>query len=58
MKQLMQLDVKIENLKKEVSRNQKLMLQRIKETIKTQEEIIMDMIKKFNEEFYQHKSNV
>lgn len=58
MKQLTQLDVKIENLKKEVSKNQKSMLQRIEETIKTQEEIIIDMIKKFNEEFYQHKSNV
>ena len=31
---------------------------RIEETIKVQEEIIMDMIKKFNEEFYKHKSNV
>ncbi|MBY9002464.1 MAG: hypothetical protein KGD73_00680 [Candidatus Lokiarchaeota archaeon] len=30
----------------------------IEETIKVQEEIIMDMIKKFNEEFYKHKSNV
>ena len=39
-------------------RNQKEMLQRIEETIKTQEEIIMDMIKKFNDEFYQHKTNV
>jgi hypothetical protein len=58
MKQLTQLDVKIENLKKEFAKNQNLMLQRIEETIKTQEEIIMDMIKKFNEEFYQHKTNV
>ncbi|MHA1824670.1 MAG: hypothetical protein ACTSXM_12505 [Promethearchaeota archaeon] len=32
--------------------------ERIEETIKVQEEIIMDMIKKFNEEFYKHKSNV
>lgn len=31
---------------------------RIEETIKVQEEIIMDMIKKFNDEFYKHKSNV
>ena len=57
-KQLSQLDVKIENLKKEVSTNQNIMLQRIEETIKTQEEIIMDMIKKFNEEFYQHKTTI
>lgn len=41
-----------------MARNQKEMLQRIEETIKTQEEIIMDMIKKFNNEFYQHKTNV
>ena len=41
-----------------MARNQKEMLQRIEETIKTQEEIIMDMIKKFNDEFYQHKINV
>jgi hypothetical protein len=41
-----------------VANNQKEMLQRIEETIKTQEEIIMDMIKKFNNEFYQHKTNV
>jgi len=32
--------------------------ERIEETIKVQEDIIMDMIKKFNEEFYKHKSNV
>lgn len=32
--------------------------ERIEETIKVQEEIIMDMIKKFNDEFYKHKSNV
>jgi hypothetical protein len=31
---------------------------RIEETIKVQEEIIMDMIKKFNDEFYKHKSDV
>lgn len=31
---------------------------RIEETIKVQEEIIMDMIKKFNDEFYKHKSIV
>ncbi len=41
-----------------MAKNQKEMLQRIEETIKTQEEIIMDMIKKFNNEFYQHKTNV
>jgi len=32
--------------------------ERIEETIKVQEEIIMDMIKKFNDELYKHKSNV
>ena len=53
-----QIEIKIKNLKEEVGRNQKEMLQRIEETIKTQEEIIMDMIKKFNDEFYQHKTNV
>ena len=31
---------------------------RIEETINVQEEIIMDMIKKFNDEFYKHKSDV
>jgi len=41
-----------------MTKNQNEMLNRIEETIKTQEEIIMDMIKKFNEEFYQHKTNV
>ncbi len=34
------------------------MKERIEETIKTQEEIIMSMINKFNEEFYKHKTNV
>ena len=55
---LERLNSKIDNLKKEVAINQKQMLQRIEETIKTQEEIIMDMLKKFNNEFYQHKTNV
>ena len=55
---LKQMNIKIDNLKKEVAKNQKQMVQRIEETIKTQEEIIMDMIKKFNDEFYQHKTNV
>ena len=32
--------------------------ERIEETINVQEEIIMDMIKKFNDEFYKHKSDV
>jgi hypothetical protein len=52
------LEIKINNLKEEMTKNQNEMLNRIEETIKTQEEIIMDMIKKFNEEFYQHKTNV
>lgn len=57
-KELKQLNVKINDFKEEVAKNQSQMLQRIEETIKTQEEIIMDMIKKFNDEFYQHKTNV
>lgn len=56
--ELKQLNQKINKIKEEVTKNQNQMLQRIEETIKTQEEIIMDMIKKFNEEFYQHKTNV
>ena len=52
------MEIKINNLKEEMTKNQNEMLNRIEETIKTQEEIIMDMIKKFNEEFYQHKTNV
>jgi len=57
-KELKQLNIKIDNFKEEVAKNRSQMLQRIEETIKTQEEIIMDMIKKFNDEFYQHKTNV
>ena len=57
-KELKQLNIKINNFKEEVAKNRSQMLQRIEETIKTQEEIIMDMIKKFNDEFYQHKTNV
>lgn len=56
--ELKNLHIKINKFNEEVTKNQNQMLQRIEETIKTQEEIIMDMIRKFNEEFYQHKSNV
>ena len=56
--QLMKLENNIENLKKELVASQQQMQKRIEETIKTQEEIIMDMIKKFNEEFYKHKTYV
>jgi hypothetical protein len=56
--ELKQINNKINKFKDEVAKNQNQMLQRIEETIKTQEEIIMDMIKKFNEEYYQHKTSV
>jgi hypothetical protein len=45
------LDVEIKLVKGLLAQNQ----ERIEETINTQEEIIMDMIKKFNDEFMQHK---
>ncbi|MBY9018838.1 MAG: hypothetical protein KGD66_08395 [Candidatus Lokiarchaeota archaeon] len=42
----------------EIKKMLQITQERFEETIKVQEEIIMDMIKKFNEEFYKHKSNV
>ncbi|TFF85745.1 MAG: hypothetical protein EU517_01300, partial [Promethearchaeota archaeon] len=56
--QIKQLDDKIDNLRENFAKKQNKLLQRIEETINTQEEIIMDMIKKFNNEFYQHKTNI
>lgn len=48
------LDSDINTINREISFNR----EQIEEKIKIQEEIIMDMIKKFNDEFLKHKSEV
>jgi len=52
--QVNKLDYEVKNLKNDLNSNQR----RLEQTIGTQEEIIMDMIKKFNDEFIQHRTNV
>lgn len=48
------LESDVNNINKEIYYNR----EQIEEKIKVQEEIIMDMIKKFNDEFFKHKSEV
>jgi len=52
--QVNKLDYEVKNLKNDHNSNQR----RMEQTISTQEEIIMDMIKKFNDEFIQHRTNI
>jgi len=52
--QINNLQEEVKDLRNEIAISQ----EQIENTIKTQEEIIMDMIKKFNDEFFEHKSTV
>jgi len=59
--QIIKLESSIESAKEEISaikRNISLNQERMEQTIKTQEEIIMDMINKFNEQLLIHKSQM
>lgn len=51
---LSQLEKNYDTVSKELYYNR----EQIEEKIKVQEEIIMDMIKKFNDEFFKHKSEI
>ena len=60
-KQMNELELSIESAKKEIlaiKRDISLNQERMEQTIKTQEEIIMDMINKFNEQLLMHKSQM
>lgn len=48
----------LENEVNKLSKENLYYREQIEEKIKIQEDIIMDMLKKFNEEFYKHKSEV
>jgi len=52
--QVNKLEYEVKNIKNDLNSNQK----RIEQTIETQEEIIMDMIKKFNDEFIKHRTSI
>ncbi len=59
--QINKLEISLESAEKEIStikRNTSLNQERMEQTIKTQEEIIMDMISKFNEQLLIHKSKM
>jgi len=59
--QINRLEKSIKSAKEEIStikRNTSLNQERMKQTIRTQEEIIMDMINKFNEQLLMHKSQM
>ena len=59
--QMIKLEASIESAKKEISTLKKdisFNQERMEQTIKTQEEIIMDMINKFNEQLLMHKSQM
>jgi hypothetical protein len=59
--QMINLETSIESAKKEIlaiKRDISLNQERMEQTIKTQEEIIMDMINKFNEQLLMHKSQM
>ncbi len=59
--QINKLEISLESAGKEIStikRNISLNQERMEQTIKTQEEIIMDMINKFNEQLLIHKSKM
>ena len=59
--QMIKLETSIESAKEEISaikRNISLNQERMEQTIRTQEEIIMDMINKFNDQLLIHKSQM
>ena len=59
--QMIELGTSIESAKKEIlaiKSDISLNQERMEQTIKTQEEIIMDMINKFNEQLLMHKSQI